>query len=443
MKNKTLIALGLLTTLALPLTVKAGTEMHGGDSVVCFQNLAQKQKVEAVLRQNKMAAQMGYIRQDPFSDIDMNTVTVETLDVFETRQSTSPEREFVEVTNAAEGVKERIKVLNTKISSLAKIMETSLNGFYAPSKWLASTTGIVEIDDSHELINYTKSCIPVQIAVQTETRVYYDGRLYAKLDEVNKTALILHELMYSWVKKISDNSFNVRKYVGLLMLKEFETYDAEELHKEMTVDFKKDFNIWIPCKTTTTFQGVLLNIDFLNSGLNSSICEEQDNHKSITNVIFDSKSYEALSSKIGLKIQKISSGSEYANFVYADRYTSQNDVRNIVRFDIADGQPYKVAAATEFEVASINLKIIVSKEKMLNAFPNYASNIKILGQSVEVKYDSDLEYKETASGKKYLSSFTLLKAAKLSSVSGFRKMKQCDAYSYVVLNAQGLVESCK
>ncbi len=442
MKNKTLITLGLLTTLALPLTVKAGTEMHGGDSVVCFQNLAQKQKVEAVLRQNKMAAQMGYIRQDPFTDIDMNAVTVETLDVFETRQSTSPGREFIEVINPVESVKERIKVLNTKIVSLASILETSLTGFYAPSKWLASTTGIVEIDDSHELINYTKSCIPVQIAVQTDTRVYYDGRLYAKLDEVNKTALILHELMYSWAKNHSSNSFNVRKYVGLLMLKEFESYDAKEIKKEMSVDFNYNFLSLLDCKTTTQLLDTELTIDYSIWDLNDSACKD-DRVVNIQDVVFDLKSYEELSKKIGLKITKIYSGKQVDDEVWPGRYYTQTDVKNIAMLMVANGEQYKVAATTEFEVTTNILSLTVSRGKILNAFPRYASRIKILGQSFEVDDDIQLQYRHTPSGKKYLSNFRLSeKAAKLSSVSGFKKTKKCDAFADVTLNAQGLVENC-
>ena len=50
MKSKMLIAISLLSALVLPLKAMAGTEMHGGDSVVCFQNLQDKIKVETVLR---------------------------------------------------------------------------------------------------------------------------------------------------------------------------------------------------------------------------------------------------------------------------------------------------------------------------------------------------------------------------------------------------------
>lgn len=433
MKNKTLIALSMLTTLILPFTAKAGSEMHGGDSVVCFQNAAQKEKVEAVLRRNKMAAQMGYVRQDPFADINMNLVKVETLDIWETRQSTYPQPEFIEVGNAEESTKERIAVLKNKITLLADAMEDSLNGFYAPSKWLASSTGIVEIDDSHELINYTKLCIPVQIAVQTKTRIYYDARLFTKLDELNKTALILHELMYSWSKQFSDTSFNVRKYVGMLMLKDFESYPTNSLYEELSVDYHREiFRTKVNCEVQRTVEEIQLTVKYKVWGINPSACEDKD----AISVNLNPNVLDSVSEKLGFKIRQL-------------LYFFDENLENSLQFgglSLEDNQIYKVSTVvTPFEIVTYQT-ILSIKEGQIIREPSKGESLRILDQDIKVYTDGysyqDFEYSKTSDGESYLSGFTIDEEKKLKSVSGFRKMKKCKERSRVKLNAEGLVVSC-
>lgn len=442
MKNKNLMLLGILMTMTLPLTVKAGTEMHGGDSVVCFQNAADKQKVETILRQNKLATQMGYVRLDPFTDINMDTVTVETLDIWETRQATTPPREFVELTNVEDGVKDRLNVLNTKLSTLAKIMTSSYNGFYAPSKWLASSTGIVEIDDSHELINYTKSCIPVQIAVQTNTRIYYDARLYSKLDDTNKVALILHEMMYAWGKNLVDNSLNIRKYVGLLMLKEFHTYSAEELNSEISIDFNfREHKIslleWRECQSLVTALGMNLQANYLLYGLNSLGCLDPESKADIKEINYKANELEALSNKVGYKVKRLLYASSSDSY-----YLKRNELNEAASVKLVDDQIYKVKTQTPIEVKAYNIELSIEDGKVIDAYPETTTELTILGQLVNTQTrDHVLEYKELSSGKKYLSRFYLSEDKKLKSVSGFKKMKNC-GLGYVDLNIDGLVTNC-
>lgn len=438
MKNKTLIALSMLTTMILPLSVKAGTEMHGGDSVVCFQNLAQKQKVETILRQNKLASQMGYIRQDPFSDINMDDVTVETLDVWEVRHTTNSSREFVNVDDVNAGVKDRIAAMNNKVKYIAGKIQAAQDSFYNPSKWLASATGIVEIDDSHELINYTNLCIPVQLAVQTDTRVYYDKRLYSKLDEMNKTALVLHELLYSWVKNFSNSSLNVRKYVGLLMLKEFDTYSAEELVNEMSVDFKNNpeayarpYIVSNECQATSQqVEGLNLKVSYSLRGLNSSICEA----KNIDYVGFtiDENDLKLLANKTGHSL----SGGSYGEL--------REGVLTLTHLQLTPYQEYTVPTVTPFKISSTSLSLPVKDGKVLPLYPDRFESMTILDQKMSIG-PNWIEYRKTTSGKLYLYQVQLeiREDVKLKAASKLKSTKKCDDDDFVHFNADGLVISCQ
>lgn len=433
MKNKTLLLLALFT---LPLTVKAGgSELHGGDSVVCFQTIAQKQQVEKILRQNKVASQMGYIRQDPFDDIDLNTVTVETLDVWEAKNSVTVPVKFVNVENVENGVKDRINVLNTKMSLMAQKMQEAYDGFYAPSKWLASSTGVLEIDDSRELINYTKLCIPVQIAVQTSTRVYYDARLYSRMNEANKVALILHELLYSWLKKYSQNSLNVRKYVGMMMREDFVSYPTDSLIQEFLVDYDSNFrgvqpSTKILCPAKAIVEGIEIGFSAVIAGVNPDACKVSERliearYKNRNDLV-------TLSTKLSVKVEHV---------VLSDREWNPNGIIKIAGVSLVDGQIYTVTeTTTEFKIETIGTDMSV-ENGIVNGLPDRTKRLEILGQEITLR-EPVLNYEKLPSGKLYLASFQIEDERILKS-AGFRKMKKCSSGSYVVLNPAGLVESCK
>lgn len=442
MKNKILIVLSLLTTLTLPLTAKAGTEMHGGDSVVCFQNIAEKQKVETILRQNKLASQMGYIRQDPFANVDMDTITVETLDLWETHQTLAGPKEFVEIENINDGLKDRIEAMKNKLMAIANILEEADRGFYNPSKWLASATGIVEIDDSHELINYTNLCIPVQIAVQTDTRVYYDGRLFSKLDPLNKVALILHEYLYSWAKTFTNSSLNVRKYIGLLMLKNFEIYPVEELRKEMEIDFKASrdlkFERWIKCQLTSVIEDESFVISYIHGGVNQQVCQKRDERYYTNDFKIIESDRKQLSEKLGLKLDGEVNGEWKENIFH------------IQSLKLANGEKLTVNTVTPFTYWTYYHYLQIKEGNIqLPYFPQEATHIQILGQDIEmamginggITSGDKLEYKKTSSGKLYLYKIRIGSDMKLKS-AGFKKTKKCDKYDYVTFNEQGLVIDC-
>ena len=428
MKNRML----LLAMFVLPLTVQAGgSELHGGDSVVCFQNIAQKQQVEKILRQNKVANQMGYIRQDPFDDIDLNTVTVETLDIWETKNIGISPRAIVTIKNVEVGVKERLALVDTKLAFMAQEMRKAFDGFYAPSKWLASTTGIVEIDDSRELINYTKLCIPVQIAVQTNTRVYYDARLFARMNETNKTALVLHELLYSWLKKFSENSLNVRKYVGLMMLEDFASYPALDFYYEFTADYpNKGLYTKVLCPAKATVEGVEIGFDGVISGVNVLACKEKT---AITEARYKNKKGDLalLSEKLGAEVTDVQLSSSTWN---------GDGLLLIGSAKLKDDQVFHVTeTTTDFKIVTEYTDLPVV-DGVVKGLPAQVSKIEILGQEIEIP--ADLNYETLPSGEKYLSWFDIRKDYILKS-AGFRKMKKCAAGSRVALNPAGLVESCK
>lgn len=431
MKNKTLL---LLAMFALPFTAQAGgSELHGGDSVVCFQNPAQKQQVEKTLRQNKVASQMGYIRQDPFDGIDLNTVTVETLDIWETIHTSTSPRKFIDVKNVDEAVKERITVLKSKSAAMAGEMQKALDGFYAPSKWLASPTGVVEIDDSRELINYTKLCIPVQIAVQTNTRVYYDGRLFSRMNATNKVALILHEILYSWLKRYSENSLNVRKYIGLMMLEDFASYPTDSLIEEFKVDYPKvEINMMINCSAKAIVEGVEIRLHGEIEGPNASICEDRSLYKFLyfTNLKEDLK---PLSEKLGLEVGEVSA---------TGIHWLESGYLRIDAVRLKDNQTLMVnEVATPFKMITdyTSLRVI---HGVVDGLPDRANTIEILGQEIKLKTYSFI-YKQLPNGQSYLSSFAIDGDYTLKSLSGYKKVKKCKTGMTVYLNPNGLVTECK
>lgn len=436
MKNKML----LLAMFVLPLTVQAGgSELHGGDSVVCFQTPAQKQQVEKTLRQNKVASQMGYIRQDPFDGIDLNTVTVETLDIWETNLTSTSPRKFVDFKNVDDGLKDRLAVLMTKSAAMANQIQNALDGFYAPSKWLASPTGVVEIDDSRELINYTKLCIPVQIAVQTNTRVYYDGRLFSRMNATNKVALILHEALYSWLKQYSGNSLNVRKYVGMMMLEDFSAYPWRAFLEEFIVDYSKvNVQSRVACPSKTIIEGIEISLTAAWTGLNTEICKE---FRIYSHVTFSNRkeAMQLLSQKLGFNVID----------AYFENIRFSNDGYIILDGSVqlkGDEQYLVTEVATPFKIISEFSNIpVIDGRVVVGGLTNRASAVEILGQEIEVythQTSGDLEYKTTPSGVSYLSSFKLGADYTLKAARGFKKVKECKKGSYVNLNPEGLVVSC-
>lgn len=70
------------------------------------------------------------------------------------------------------------------------------------------------VNDSHEVISQ-EGCTPVQIAVYVEDRLMIDGALWAKLSNLNKAAMWMHELIYYGERMEGrTNSITTRILVG-------------------------------------------------------------------------------------------------------------------------------------------------------------------------------------------------------------------------------------
>ena len=379
---------------------------------------------------------MGTVRLDPFADIDLNAFTVETLDIWETRQATIPPKEFIEVTNINSTVEDRIKLLGKKVTVAAEATMGPYKGFFHPSKWLASSTGIVEIDDSHELINYTSTCIPVQIAVQTNTRVYYDARLYAKLDSLNKAALILHELMYSWVKNHTSSSFNVRKYVGLMMLKEFESYPYGELFEEINSDFKVQFRKWFDCEKTMILEDVEVKTIISAFLINAEACSYLNESDEIRNWRFSPESYELLKNlqkKIGMIISEF-------NYKWVDGKMefSHGRLQGLQWIALDTITPTDFFVTQLFGYHHQEDLFLVKDRKIVKELP-VNGKIRLLNQEITLE---GMVF-EKKSDKYFLSSGILLeKDMLIKATTGLKKTKQCRQGSRVHFNFSGLMVNC-
>jgi hypothetical protein len=107
---------------------------------------------------------------------------------------------------------------------------------------------VPEIQD--ESIYYSIPCKVRQLAIQwkensPQGRVYWiNARYFPRLDERNKAALILHELVYrlftSSFPHENLNSRPVRQYVGLFMSNEFEQL-GPEMFKNGLMIYKQYF----------------------------------------------------------------------------------------------------------------------------------------------------------------------------------------------------------
>lgn len=81
-------------------------------------------------------------------------------------------------------------------TNIDKHLKKILEGPLASKNWIASNSGVVEIDDSGHKTVMPSNCLLVQVAVQHNQGIHYDQRLFSKLTNMDKAGLIIHELAY-------------------------------------------------------------------------------------------------------------------------------------------------------------------------------------------------------------------------------------------------------
>lgn len=185
-----------LMILALPFSSHGGTEVgNGGNAVVCFSTIDQRNKVRDVLMENKR-------KQDPFpifsdSAVQAAIKSVGSLDLYLyqlPRDLDGWTRPIVTWTGTPKDLVERaITRLETKTEGV-KFLREALAAI--PYKNWRARTGVPTIEDSDFDGYLNPECIIAQIAHFKNGLVDYDSFLFNRLDDVNKAALILHELFY-------------------------------------------------------------------------------------------------------------------------------------------------------------------------------------------------------------------------------------------------------
>ena len=118
-------------------------------------------------------------------------------------------------------------------SELGTALRKAFN-FLSLDNWRASP-GLIELDDSNDALVLPNTCLLVQIAVRKDNLVYYDQRLFERLDELNKLVLVFHELIYKVATDLGQrNSSLARQANGLLLSRDtFDQLDGYGVYKAL------------------------------------------------------------------------------------------------------------------------------------------------------------------------------------------------------------------
>ncbi|MCX6124066.1 MAG: hypothetical protein NTV34_04865, partial [Proteobacteria bacterium] len=171
-----------------------GIKGSGGDAVVCFANKdAQKTVREQLQSNNYPNANVN----NPFKDpaISGAISSVELLDVFEFKlPSGFPGviRGTVDIDTTFDKMAPRlIQRMAQKSRFGDKIAEALMQ---VPLENWRQAEGVLDINDSAQVFFIPSDCLLIQVAVRVDRQVFYDVNLWQKMDELSRTALVLHEL---------------------------------------------------------------------------------------------------------------------------------------------------------------------------------------------------------------------------------------------------------
>lgn len=171
-------------------------------------------------------------------------ITFETLDLYIARHTALPGQKppahplveydpTQETVSYLEFAKRRIELLKGK-TSYYQMLSKAFDFWTKDDVWVRSESGVTIVADSGSKLNAPKDCLPLQIAVQDNLQIFYDPRIFDRLDLVNQAALVLHEVLYKIALQAGHTtSREVQKFVGLMMRKDLETMTGEAINAEI------------------------------------------------------------------------------------------------------------------------------------------------------------------------------------------------------------------
>ena len=179
----------------------------GGSGMLCFSSAGTKQQVQKVLRDNLANPDQ---QNDPFTDTVLSQISsVELLDLAEALVPNLGSVQYQLLKSnlsALDLIKDREVVLQAKAAAFSwRYLNRTAMRDMPFEEFHLDTGGVVQINDTAAKIIPNEKCLIAQIAVQspiansTHKKVDIDGRLFAKMDNINQAALILHE----WIYKIA------------------------------------------------------------------------------------------------------------------------------------------------------------------------------------------------------------------------------------------------
>lgn len=207
----------------------AGFGAHGGDVLVTFQNEADRNKVAETIRSNRKNG----TDIDPLRGIDIQTLQVELLDLnFARSQGLDGKAdELIEAKGTRrEIVQERLERLKEK-TSFSSLLKGYIEGSMSDGKWIPAENGVIEIDDSGHSVYFGQFKLLLQIAVQDQFQVFFDARLFNRMNSLNQAALMFHEVLYRHAAKLGHtDSRAVQIFVGKLFSKSFDKMSGAEIN---------------------------------------------------------------------------------------------------------------------------------------------------------------------------------------------------------------------
>lgn len=209
---------------------KAGFGSHGGDAIVTFQTKADRNRVLQVILDNKKNG----TNNDPLEGIDLNTLEVELLDLWfaRTRGLNGKGDGLIDAKGTMEEiVQERLLQFKDK-TTFYNTLKSYLEGEMSSQKWTPSKNGVIEVDDSGLSVYSGPFELPLQIAVQNQFRVFYDERLFKRMNPLNQAGLVYHEMIYRHAIRIGhQDSTATQPVVGEIFSKSFERMTGIQINQ--------------------------------------------------------------------------------------------------------------------------------------------------------------------------------------------------------------------
>jgi hypothetical protein len=213
---------------------KSGTETgNGGDVRVCFNSKATKESVERILKKNIKEG----MREDPFSETVLSDIrSVELLDLYILSRKMGGRIAALQG-NEEQIINDRLGLFESKSQFVHEILDAKRQ--IDSGGWYSAESGVLEIDDSGEPINYSDKCILIQLAYQdrisrTITRVFYDERILRLMPELHRAAFKFHEWIYHIaVDRGYSDSRSVQDVVGMIFDEGFSAMTAGAVNRRI------------------------------------------------------------------------------------------------------------------------------------------------------------------------------------------------------------------